>query len=106
MKSKILAIAARVESWLGRYGAWALAGFALIYYGLYYNCDLPLTGEAGSNALIAQRIREGWLPIKDMFVGYNLMWFYPLAGIFEITGPHLLATRIFFLCLSVPVLCD
>ncbi len=100
MKSKILAIAARVESWLGRYGAWALAGFALIYYGLYYNCDLPLTGEAGSNALIAQRIREGWLPIKDMFVGYNLMWFYPLAGIFEITGPHLLATRIFFLCLS------
>jgi hypothetical protein len=101
MKSNLLPIAARVESWLGRYGAWALAGFALVYYGLYYNCDLPLTGEAGSNALIAQRIREGWLPIKDMFVGYNLMWFYPLAGIFEITGPHLLATRIFFLGLSM-----
>lgn len=100
MKSNILPITVRVEAWLGRYGAWALAGFALIYYGLYYNCDLPLTGEAGSNALIAQRIREGWLPIKDMFVGYNLMWFYPLAGIFELTGPHLLATRIFFLCLS------
>jgi hypothetical protein len=100
MKTNLLSVAARVEAWLGRYGAWALVGFALVYYGLYYNCDLPLTGEAGSNALIAQRIREGWLPIKDMFVGYNLMWFYPLAGIFEITGPHLLATRIFFLCLS------
>jgi hypothetical protein len=99
--TNLLPIAARVEAWLGRYGAWALAGFALVYYGLYYNCDLPLTGEAGSNALIAQRIREGWLPIKDMFVGYNLMWFYPLAGIFEITGPHLLATRIFFLGLSM-----
>lgn len=100
MRLKFLSPAARVEAWFWRYGAWALVGFALVYYGLYYNCDLPLTGEAGSNALIAQRIREGWLPIKDMFVGYNLMWFYPLAGIFEITGPHLLATRIFFVGLS------
>lgn len=101
MKTSLLSGAARVEAWLRRHGAWALAGFALVYYGLYYNSDLPLTGEAGSNALIAQRIREGWLPIKDMFIGYNLMWFYPLAGIFEFTGPHLLATRIYFLCLSM-----
>lgn len=101
MKSTLISGSARVEAWLSQHGAWALAGFALVYYGLYYNCDLPLTGEAGSNALIAQRIREGWIPIKDMFIGYNLMWFYPLAGIFEFTGPHLLATRIYFLCLSI-----
>ncbi len=94
------ALPSAAEAFLQRWGFALLVVFGLLYYGAYYNCDLPLTGEAGSNALIAQRIREGWLPIKGMFVGYNLMWFYPLAGIFEITGPHLLATRIFFLCLS------
>lgn len=36
-----------------------------------------------------------------MFIGYNLMWFYPLAWIFEFTGPHLLASRIYFMTLAV-----
>jgi hypothetical protein len=81
-------------------GAWCLAAFALVYYGLYFNTGLVLTGEAGSNALIASRINEGWRPIKDMFVGYNLMWFYPLAWIFQLTGPNLLASQVFFMGLS------
>jgi hypothetical protein len=34
-----------------------------------------------------------------MFIGYNLLWFYPLSWIFEITGPHLLASRIYFMVL-------
>jgi hypothetical protein len=77
-----------------------LVAFATIYYSLYYNAHLTLTGEAGSNVLIAQRINEGWRPIKDMFIGYNLMWFYPLSWIFEFTGPHLLASRIYFMTLA------
>lgn len=89
-----------LESFLSRRGAVCVAMFALVYYGLYFNADLTLTGEAGSNVLIAQRILEGWRPIKDMFIGYNLMWFYPLAWIFELTGPHLLASRIYFMFLS------
>lgn len=82
-------------------GAIALALFAVVYYALYFNANLTLTGEAGSNVLIAQRINEGWRPIKDMFIGYNLMWFYPLSWIFEFTGPHLLASRIYFMILCL-----
>jgi hypothetical protein len=88
-----------LESFLQRRGALCVAAFALVYYGLYFNADLTLTGEAGSNSLIAHRINEGWRPIKDMFIGYNLMWFFPLSWIFEFTGPHLLASRIYFLIL-------
>jgi len=88
-----------VEDFFKRRGIWLLILFAIVYYALYHNAHLTLTGEAGSNVLIAQRILEGWRPIKDMFIGYNLMWFYPLAWIFEFTGPHLLASRIYFMVL-------
>lgn len=90
-----------LETFLFKHGLWAVLLFALVYYALYHNAHLSLTGEAGSNVLIAQRILEGWRPIKDMFIGYNLMWFYPLSWIFEFTGPNLLASRIYFLLLCV-----
>ena len=88
-----------IECFLHNRGLLAIGAFAVVYYFCYYNANLTLTGEAGSNVLIAQRILEGWRPIKDMFIGYNLMWFYPLSGIFEFTGPHLLASRIYFMVL-------
>lgn len=92
---------ADLDSCLQKRGLWALLVFALVYYALYYNAHLTLTGEAGSNVLIAQRINDGWRPIKDMFIGYNLMWFYPLSWIFEFTGPHLLASRLYFMGLCI-----
>ncbi len=85
---------------LEKRGAWLVLLLSLVYYGLYYNVGLSLTGEAGSNILIATRMIEGWRPMKDMFVGYNVLWFYPLVWIFEITGPSLMAAKIFFICLS------
>lgn len=75
--------------------------FAVVYYSFYYNAGLVLSGEGGSNALIAMRINEGWLPIRDMFIGYNIMWFLPLSGMYALFGPHLLLTQIFFLFLCV-----
>lgn len=89
------------ESFLQRWGFVLLVLFGLLYYGAYYNTGLVLTGEGGSNALLASRILEGWRPIVDMFVGYNLLWFYPIAGLFKITGPHMLAMQIFFMGLSL-----
>jgi hypothetical protein len=88
------------EAFLQRRGLALLFLFALLYYGAYCNTALVLTGEGGSNALIASRILQGWRPMVDMFVGYNLLWFYPLAGLFQITGPHMLAMQIFFMCIS------
>lgn len=99
LRCGIASVSEPVEHFLKRRGIWLLTLFAVVYYALYYNAHLTLTGEAGSNVLIAQRILEGWRPIKDMFIGYNLMWFYPLAWIFEFTGPHLLASRIYFMVL-------
>lgn len=89
------------EAFLRRRGFALLVLFGLLYYGAYYNAGLVLTGEGGSNALLASRILEGWRPIADMFVGYNLLWFYPIAGLFKITGPHMLAMQIFFMSLSL-----
>ena len=89
------------EAFLQRRGFALLVLFGLLYYGAYYNAGLVLTGESGSNALLASRILEGWRPIVDMFVGYNLLWFYPIAGLFKITGPHMLAMQIFFMSLSL-----
>jgi hypothetical protein len=90
-----------VEAFLQRWGFALLVLFGLLYYGAYCNTGLVLSGEGGSNALLASRILEGWRPIVDMFVGYNLLWFYPIAGLFKITGPHMLAMQIFFMSLSL-----
>lgn len=97
---KAHAVWGTVETVLKRRGGLFLWIFALLYYALYHNAGLTLTGEAGSNSLIALRILEGWRPIKDMFVGYNLLWFYPITGIFHFTGPNLWATQVFFMLLS------
>jgi hypothetical protein len=90
---------AALEAFLERRGFWLLAAFAFVYYALYLEAGLKLTGEQGSNALIAMRILGGERPIADLFIGYNLLWFYPLAGIFSILGPDWLAMRIYFFIL-------
>lgn len=98
---KLTERAAKAEGWLHRRGFWAVLVFGLVYYALYYDTGLQLTGEQGSNALLATRLLEGKRPIVDTFLGYNLMWFYPLAAIFKFTGPHWLAMRIYFLVLAL-----
>ena len=95
------AIPSTAEAFLQRWGFALLVLFTFLYYGAYCNTGLVLSGEGGSNALLASRILEGWRPIVDMFVGYNLLWFYPIAGLFKITGPHMLAMQIFFMSLSL-----
>lgn len=99
--TKIGRVVVGVDEFLGRHGLWVMLLFALVYYGLYFDTGLKLTGEQGSNALLAIRLLEGQRPIVDTFLGYNLMWFYPVAGIFWVLGPHWLAMRIYFLLLAV-----
>ena len=38
-------------------------------------------------ALVALRLLEGQRPIVDTFLGYNVMWFYPVAWLFQLVGP-------------------
>src|ERR1700746_1688235 len=81
----------------------ALFIFGLVYYSSYAFSGLDWNGEGGTIAVIADRIRHGSRPFMDTFLGYNLLWFYPIVWLFRIFGPNFTAGRIFFFCLSVPM---
>ncbi len=75
---------------------WLLVLFGVLYYAAYVRSGLNLGGEGGTAAVVAMRLMEGQRPIVDTFLGYNVLWFFPVAWLFEITGPSYLALRIYF----------
>ena len=89
----------RLESILRKWGALAVAILAVLYYALYYRSGLNFSGEGGTVAIVAMRLLEGQRPIVDTFLGYNVMWFYPVSWLFKLTGPDYTALRIFFFSL-------
>lgn len=91
----------RVDGVLRKWGPLVLLVFAILYYGQYYRSGLNLGGEGGTAAVNAMRLNEGWLPIKDTTLNYNVMWFYPVAWLFKLTGPDYIALRIYFFALCV-----
>jgi len=91
-----LRLPARAEGILRRWGALVVVLAAVIYYAQYYRSGLNLGGEGGTVAVIAMRLMEGQRPITDTFLGYNVLWFYPVAWLFEITGPNYIALRLYF----------
>ena len=96
----------RLESALKSWGALVVAVFAIIYYLLYFRSGLNFSGEGGTVALVALRLLEGQRPIVDTFLGYNVMWFYPVTWLFQLVGPDYTALRIYFfgLCAITGVL--
>lgn len=92
----------RAQVWLGwdqkfgRIAPWLLLIVALLYYASYFRTGLNLGGEGGTNAIVAMRIMEGQRPIVDTFLGYNVMWFYPLVWLFEWVGPSYAAMKVYF----------
>ena len=75
---------------------WALLAFAALYYALYADAGLNLGGEGGTAGVVAQRLMSGQRPFVDTFLGYNVLWFYPVAWLFEATGPNYLVLRWYF----------
>jgi hypothetical protein len=80
---------------------WLLLGIAIAYYAIYALSGLDLGGEGGLTAVYAQRLLEGQRPFVDTFLGYNLLWFYPIVWLFQIFGPNFTLVRIFFFVLSI-----
>lgn len=79
---------------------WALlVAFALLYYGQYFRAGLYPAAEGGMESVTALRLMQGQRPIVDTFLGYNLLWFYPVVWIFKVVGPSYTALRLFFLML-------
>ena len=85
----------------GRWFPWLLLGIAVAYYATYSLSGLDLGGEGGTTAVYAQRLLEGQRPFVDTFLGYNVLWFYPLVWLFQIFGPNFTVVRIFFFALSI-----
>lgn len=94
--ARITIFARGTEAFLTRWSVPLLLLLAVGYYGQYYQYGLNLGGEGGTNAVLAMRLIEGQRPIVDTFLGYNLLWFYPLVGLFHIAGPDYMVMKIFF----------
>ncbi len=92
------------QAQLGRLRADApwLLGLILVaaaYYGIYFRCGFNLSDE-GSVALLSQRILQGERPLADLMLGYNVLWFYPIVGLFWLCGVSVLAMKIYFFALA------
>jgi hypothetical protein len=73
---------------------------AFAYYGSYWKYWFNPHDEGGTACLVAQRLMQGERPWVDLDPGYNLGWFYPLVGLFKITGVNYLAARAWFFALA------
>ncbi len=73
---------------------------ALCYYGSYYRHGVNFRDEGGTVALGAQRLMAGEVPIRDVALNYNVMWFYPVTWIFKATGVSYVAVRVYCFALS------
>lgn len=91
----------RADEALRKWGPLVLLVFAICYYGQYYRSGLNLGGEGGTVAVNAMRLNDGWLPIKGTTLNYNVLWFYPVAWLFQLTGPDYIALRVYFFALCV-----
>ena len=80
--------------------ALVIVAAALAYYWSYLGYWFNPHDEGGTVCLIAQRLMQGERPWADVALGYNAGWFYPLVGLFHLTGVNYLAARAFFFALS------
>lgn len=73
---------------------------AIAYYASYWHFWFNPHDEGGTACLIAQRLMQGEKPWVDVEPGYNIGWFYPIVGLFHITGVNYLAVRAWFFVLA------
>ena len=79
---------------------------ALVYYGSYLRFWFNPHDEGGTAAFIAKRLLDGEVPLRDVELGYNVMWFWPIVGLFKIGGVNFLLMRAYFFALStITALC-
>lgn len=70
------------------------------YYSLFYNYGYNIADE-GYVALIAEKIFYGEIPFKDIEIGYNIMWYYPISWLFALTGVNFNLIKIYFLTIAL-----
>jgi hypothetical protein len=73
---------------------------AFVYFGSYIRFWFNPHDEGGTAALIASRMLAGEIPYKDVELGYNVGWFWPIVGLFKAIGVNFIAMRAYFFALS------
>jgi hypothetical protein len=77
-----------------------LLALALAYYGSYVRYGLGFRDEGQTVALGAQRLVAGEVPLKQVVLNYNVLWFYPVAALFKMFGVSYVLLRGWCLALS------
>ncbi len=77
-----------------------LLAIALGYYGSYVRYGIGFRDEGQTVALGAQRLLAGEVPFKDVVLNYNVLWFYPVVGLFKLFGVSYVLLRGYCLALS------
>lgn len=88
------------DRWLARLSPVVILLAALAYYGSYIGFWFNPHDEGGTAALTAMRLLNGEAPIRDVELGYNVGWFWPIVGLFKVVGVNFIAMRAYFFCLS------
>ncbi len=73
---------------------------ALCYYGSYLQFWFNPHDEGGTAAFTAMRLLAGEAPVRDVELGYNVGWFFPVVALFKVTGVNFLVMRAYFFALS------
>ncbi len=94
--------AVRIQAWARHDAFWLglLVLAALIYFGSYVRYGINFRDEGGDVALIAKRLLDGERPFLDVDPGYNVMWFYPIVGLFKLFGVSFVLLRAYCFFLS------
>ena len=75
--------------------------FAVGHYACYFRHGLNFRDEGGTVALVAQRMLAGERPFTDVALGgYNVLWFWPVVGLFKVVGVDYVALRAFCFVLA------
>ncbi len=74
--------------------------FALCYYGSYVRHGISFRDEGGTVAVLSKRLLEGQRPFLEVELGYNVLWFYPVVGLFKIFGVSFVLLRAYCFALS------
>lgn len=73
---------------------------AIGYFGSYFQHGINFRDEGGTITLLAKRLHDGEVPFRDVVLGYNVGWFFPIVGLFKLTGVSFVALRVYFFALS------
>jgi lysylphosphatidylglycerol synthetase-like protein (DUF2156 family) len=74
---------------------------AIAYYASYVRYGINYHDDGATFALNAKRLLDGEVPFKDVELGYNVGWFYPVVGLFKLFGVNFVLLRGYCFTLSV-----